>query len=307
MLKVYAVMLMGGRTEPFLAACLESLYGAVDKIALNDNSGLSQHENLAMVQESRLFKAGQIDIIPSDFIGFGPCRELCLKKIRETASAEDWVIFVDCDEVHTPRLTSITRSILPCLPAKIGIVDGYFYQFFQFPRYITSLDHRHNLMFRYNPAITWQGNVHEHVVNLTGERCVLPYRYFHYGFMKSHRDISAKWALYGSLGDDRSGAQTADPVKVICDEARQAVEFLGQHPAVVQPFLKQALQENAEDYQVFQQSVNQQKFFSLRSRLIHWKLALKMRWLQQRCLRQTAGSTGLPTNFKALLRSLWGE
>ena len=159
-MNVFVVMLMGGKPEPFLAACLDSLYGAVDRIVLNDNSGLPQHANLSVVQQSRLYQAGKIEILPSSFIGFGPCRELCLVRIRELAVAGDWIIFVDCDEVHPPQLPTITRSILPYLPAKVGIVDGYFYQFFQFPRFITSLDHRHNLMFRYNPEISWQGQVH---------------------------------------------------------------------------------------------------------------------------------------------------
>jgi len=307
MLKIFAVMLMGKQTEPFLAACLESLWGAVDRIALNDNSGLSQHENLAVVHESRLYKNGQIDIIPSAFIGFGPCRDLCVQKIREFASTEDWIIFVDCDEVHTPQLATITRSILPCLPAKVGIVDGYFYQFYQFPRYITSLDHRHNLMFRYTPHVSWQGTVHEQVVNLTGIRFVLPYRYFHYGYLKSHRDIADKWALYGSLGDLASGSQTAEPLKAICDNARSAVEFCGQHPAVAEPYLKAAETENASDYQLFRDSVRQQGFVALRSRLIYWKLELKMRWLYWKCRIQLTGDNSLPSDFFARIRSLYRQ
>lgn len=297
-------MLMGGKPEPFLAACLDSLYGAVDRIVLNDNSGLQQHANLSVVQQSRLYQAGKIEILPSSFIGFGPCRELCLVRIRELAVAGDWIIFVDCDEVHPPQLPTITRSILPYLPAKVGIVDGYFYQFFQFPRFITSLDHRHNLMFRFNPAISWQGQVHEQVVNLTGERLVLPYRYFHYGFLKSHRAISDKWALYGSLGDPVSGAQTAEPLKVICDNARSAVEFFGQHPAVAEAAIKLAETENAADYQLFQAAVQQQALFAVRSRLIFAKLALKMVWLRWKCRRQLAGSADLPADFDQLLRSL---
>jgi hypothetical protein len=297
-------MLMGAREEPFLAACLDSLYGAVDKIILNDNSGLAQHANLSVVQQSRLFLAGNIEIIPSDFIGFGPCRELCLVRIRELAVSGDWIIFVDCDEVHPPQLPVITRSILPYLPAKVGIVDGYFYQFFQFPRYITSLDHRHNLMFRFNPAISWQGQVHEQVVNLTGERLVLPYRYFHYGFLKSHRDISAKWALYGSLGDPVSGAQTADPLKVICDSARTAVEFFGSHPFAAEAGLKLAETENAADYQLFQSVVKKQRWFALRSRLVYWKLELKMVWLAWKCRFQLSGAESSPDDFARLLGSL---
>lgn len=285
-MKVFAVMLMGAKAEPFLPACLESLYGAVDQVALNDNSGLDQHVNLSVVKQSRLFKEGKIQLIPSPFLGFGPCRDLCIRKIRESATTEDWIIFVDCDEVHIPQLSLITRNILPSLPKHIGIVDGYFYQFFQFPRFITSLDHRHNLMFRFNPAVSWEGQVHERVVNLVGDRLVLPYRYFHYGFLKSHRDITAKWSLYGSLGDPVSGSQTKNPEQEICKNAKDAVGFFGTHPEAAVALLKIAEDENSEDYLLFAQAVGKQRCVSIRSHLIYWKLAVKMKWLQWKCLRQ---------------------
>lgn len=304
-MQLYAVMLMGAKPEPFLAACLDSLYGAVDRIALNDNSNLDQHENLSVVQQSRLYKEGKIDLIPSRFIGFGPCRELCLQRIRELAVAEDWIIFVDCDEVHPPQLLTVTRQILPVLPTKIGIVDGYFYQFYQFPRYITALDHRHNLMFRFHPDIHWEGQVHEHVLNLRGERLVLPYRYFHYGYLKSHREISDKFALYGSLGDPVADAQTADPLKAIFENSRQAVEFLGCHPAVATVGLKQAEIENADDYRLFQAAVTKHGFATLRAHIFYWRLKFKMHWLYRRCLQRLSGTASLPPDFASWVRSLF--
>ena len=303
-MKVFAVMLMGAKTEPFLTACLESLHGAVDHIVINDNSELAEHANLSAVQQSRLFLEGKIDLIPSAFLGFGPCRDLCVQKIRQFATTEDWIIFVDCDEVHSPKLAHITRSILPYLPAKIGIVDGYYYQFFQFPRFITSLDHRHNLMFRFNPTVSWKGQVHEKVVNLAGERMVLPYRYFHYGFLKSHRDITAKWVLYGSLGDPVSGSQTADPLKVICSNAKDAVEFFGTHPALADPFLKKAEEENIEDYQLFTDAVHKQQFVALRSYLVYWKLELKMKWLRWKSLHQARNAGAIPAVLVEALKTL---
>lgn len=297
-------MLMGAKEEPFLAACLESLSDSVDMIFLNDNSGLIRHANLSVVQQSRLYQQEKIKIIPSAFIGFGPCRALCIEKIREIATPEDWIIFVDCDEVHLPQLATITRTILPSLPNTIGIVDGYFYQFFQFPRYITSLDHRHNMMFRFSPTVNWEGQVHEHVINLTGERLVLPYCYFHYGFLKSHNDIFDKWKLYGSLGDPVSDAQTADPIKVICSNAKHAVEFWGQHPDIAIPRLKALETENFCDFRIFQETVRQHKFIRLRSHLMHLKLVLKMNWLCRKCLRQLSGSASPSENLPSLLRSL---
>lgn len=145
---ICAIMLMGGKEEPFLEHCLASLAGAVDFVVINDNSNLPDHANLTIVKQSTLFKEQKIHLVASTFLGFGPCRELCMNYLRQANIRPDWIIFVDCDEVHHSGLVPLTRRLLPALPLDVGIVDGYFWQYYQHHDYVVSLDHRHNMIFR---------------------------------------------------------------------------------------------------------------------------------------------------------------
>ena len=124
-MSVTAVMLMGAKREPFLAACLASIRDAVDHLIVNDNSGLAEHANLSVMKESELYRSSRVTIVPSAFLGFGPCRDLCLAEMRKTNEPGRWIIFVDCDEVHIPTISRVTQRLLPNLPERIGIVDGY--------------------------------------------------------------------------------------------------------------------------------------------------------------------------------------
>ncbi len=182
---IAAVMIVGGREEPFLAPCLESIARAVDLLVINDNSQDPSSVNRGILKESSLYREGKVHVIPSGFKGFGYCRTLCLDYLRENFREGMWVLYIDSDEVHSPAVISITRGILPCLSRQIGIVDGYFYNFYQSPRWYISLDRRHNLFFRFNKDVRWEGEVHEKPVNLQGRREAIPYRYFHYGYLKT--------------------------------------------------------------------------------------------------------------------------
>ena len=122
-MSVTAVMLMGAKREPFLGACLASIRDAVNHLIVNDNSGLAEHPNLSVLKESELYRAGRVTIVPSAFLGFGPCRDLCLAEMRKTDDPGRWVIFVDCDEVHIPAISRVTQRLLPQLPERVGIVD----------------------------------------------------------------------------------------------------------------------------------------------------------------------------------------
>lgn len=277
-MSITAVMLMGAKREPFLGACLDSIRDAVDRLIVNDNSGLAEHPNLSVMRDSELFKTGRVTIIPSTFLGFGPCRDLCLAEMRKTTESGRWVIFVDCDEVHTPSINQVTRCLLPRLPEDIGIVDGYFYQIFQSPDFIKSLDHRHNLMFRFNPEIRWTGQVHEQLSGLMGRRLVVPYRYFHYGYLEPTEVIIRKWQLYGSLGDYQSGRQCEMPNEFMWQEIKKLTAFYGRHPAPAYAAIQAYKQENERWLMQVAEFSRKQPLISLRSRLRFLHIAFKMRW-----------------------------
>ena len=281
-----AVMLMGAKREPFLGACLASIRDAVDHLIVNDNSGLSEHPNLSVMKASDLYRDGRVTIVPSPFLGFGPCRELCLAEMRKTDESNRWIIFVDCDEVHVPALRLVTRRLLPKLPERIGIVDGYYQQIFQSPDRIQTLDHRNNLMFRFRPEIRWVGQVHEKLEGLAGQRLVLPYRYFHYGYLVEPTVITEKWRFYGSLGDQRSGRKCETPEDFLKEELVRLQTFYGRHPELAMPAIREYQEKNSAWLAEVNDFTRDLPFFSLKSRAFQLKIEAKMRWLLLRAKRQ---------------------
>jgi len=117
------------------------------------------------------------------------------------------------------------------------VVDGWFYQFYQSPRYYLSIDRRHNLLFRFHPGVRWEGAVHERVVNLRGRRLAMPYRYFHYGYVATADHVRGRWDQYGTLGDAVSGGQASRVEEIFASDARRARRYAGRHPAPVRPLL----------------------------------------------------------------------
>jgi hypothetical protein len=226
------VLIMGDRPEPFLAACLASLAPAIDRLIVNDNA-TSDRTNRDTVLASELPREGRVEIGTAPFDGFGPCRTRCLDALRPHAAAEQWVLHVDCDEVHHDGLRVLTRKVLPDLPSTVGVVDGWFCQFYQSPRYYLSIDRRHNLLIRFHPDVRWEGVVHERVVNLLGRRLALRYRYFHYGYVATSDHVRRRWSQYGAPGDDVSGGHALRVEQIFAADARRARRYAGSHPADV--------------------------------------------------------------------------
>jgi len=240
---IAGVMMMGGKSEPFLAACLESIRDAVDLLVLNENSGDPANPNMEVVRASSLWKAGKVHLIESEFKGFGFCRTLCLDYIGTIYKPGTWVLYIDCDEVHPSGITAVTRAILPHLPETVGIVDGYFYQFFQTTEFYLSLDRRHNLFFRYNPEIRWEGVVHEKPVGMAGSREAIPYPYFHYGYLMDPRDLLKKWKLYTDLGDSGSCSDAGRVDEIVMGHVKAVLPYRGGHPAVAAQCLAAVTQQ----------------------------------------------------------------
>ena len=235
--QIIAILLMGQRPEPYLAAVLTSLEAAVDLLVVNDNGGAPDSINRRVLEGSELYRRGQVRIVEAPFEGFSKARNLCLEHIRSEglcdADAHTWLMMVDCDEVHGKDLSRLTRVVLPSLPQGVGVVDGYFVQFMQSFDYFISLDRRHNLLVRFNDNVRWIHDVHEQVQGLEGRRLCLPYVYYHYGYVMSNQQILEKWQLYQKLGDpsytpeELQGVETA---RMFEHEISRCIRFTWAHP-----------------------------------------------------------------------------
>lgn len=281
---IIALAIMSNRPEPFLRAMLESIVDAVDLLVMNDNSNDPDNSNLKAVKESKLYKDGKVHLIFSKFEGFASARNLCLDFIKKSEYNSSWIIMQDCDEVHAPSFIALTRKILPNLSDRYGIVDGYFYQFVQTFDYYTSLDRRHNLIFRFYPDVRWAGDVHEKLVNLKGERLAAPYIYFHYGYCFPLKDVLGKLRHYGSLGDDENkAAENMSHERLLDGNAQHCIKFKGKHPPSMKSVIEEFNKKFKEDLSRFNALIkNQTLMMRLRNsfRNLNFKLRISWRTLQ---------------------------
>lgn len=238
MTHIIALLIVGARREPWLPAVLESLADGIDTLVVNDNSGDRACENRRALETSRLHREGRVDIIEAPFVNFSDARNRCLVRIREHhAPRHDdiWILKVDADEVHDSQLAVVTRTVLPALSRRVGVVDGYFLQFMQSLRYYISLDRRHELFFRYTPDLRWEREVHEQLRGLMGRRLCLPYVFFHYGYASDGSTIAAKWSQYRDLGDPTFRGQEVPVTPQMFDnDIPRCLPLTRRHPAALQ-------------------------------------------------------------------------
>ena len=300
---IAAVMIIGRKREPFLSANLESISRAVDLLVLNDNSEDAVNPNLKMLEESTLFKEGKVRVIPSRFEGFGYCRTLCLDYLIKKVKPSPWILYLDADEVHPPGLTVVTRKILPSLPGSVGIVDGFKYEFFRSRKYYLFMDRRHNLFFRLNPDVRWEGKVHEKPVNLIGRRVAIPYRYFHYGYLINPRDIIRKWELYANLAEQTDLSGNEDYESLFRKDARRVLQYRGLHPAVAMSCIEELESENRDSIEQFEDMVRQHKSVNwLGRKLRNTNADAKIRFQAINCMNRFFFKPSFVKSLKELMR-----
>jgi hypothetical protein len=193
---VVAHLIVGAREEPFLAALLASLAGAVDGLIVNDNSP-EPSPHAAVFAESAFARAGTLVVDRTPWVDFSYARNRCLA-VHVEVGAGPWIAFVDSDEVHGDRFARIAANVYR-VPAGIDIIDGYTWHFFQSFDWYRSIERR-MMLFRAGAAVRFSGRVHERLEGLSGARLALPYVYAHYGNVLPVRRQAEKGRQYSSLG-----------------------------------------------------------------------------------------------------------
>lgn len=246
--KLAANLIMGDRPEPFLPYCLESIREGVDLAVINDNSNNKENPNLAMVKNSTLYREGRVDLLYSDFKelgGFAAARNLCLDRVKELQDKGDlplenlWILYLDCDEVHPPGFANFTGDFVANVPPRVGIVDGYMYQFILTFDYYTTLERRHNLFFRFHPEIRWERPVHETLVNLQGERIATGYTYNHYGYMLPPDDLMERWKLYDQFDGLDFNLDQVEKGEMLMEKSALSIPFAKEHPPGLGDYIRE--------------------------------------------------------------------
>jgi len=222
-------MLLGSRREPFLEACLATLEGALDLLAVDLNGSCPENER--DLQQSALNATGRLLVEKRPFTNFAEARNHALGMLPP---GEGWVLKVDADEVHDPEgLALLTRGILPLLPDSVGIVDAWQMQFMQSFRYVDGLERRHDWFLRRTPELAWSGGVHEQVQGVCGRRLAAPYIYGHYGYVRDPGEVLAKWKQYARLGDSSYDPEELDRAVAegyLDEQASRCLRYPGGHP-----------------------------------------------------------------------------
>lgn len=232
---VVALLLLGARPEPFLPAVLRCLEGCVDDLIVHDNSGEAQSQNRTVLERSSLFVSGRVGICEAPFVSFSQARNECLEhaRRRRRLDSDTWLLAIDADEVHGADLAFITRRLLPSLPAGVGAVDAYYYNFMLSFGLYNALNRRHNLLVRHNDRLHWTHDVHEQLHGVDGRRLCLPYTFHHYGYVRATADIVEKWKQYHDLGDRTRSARALDALSteaVFLGEVDHVLPYRGRYP-----------------------------------------------------------------------------
>jgi len=303
--KIIATMIISNRTEPFLSACLECLNGCVDLVIINDNSSDKKNPNIETVKKSKLFAGGKVKLLFNEFKGFGDARNKYLDYLKEiNVDSNSWLIKLDSDEVHPDSLRVVTRDILPNLPKSVGIVDTYYFHFMQSFDYVYSIDRRHDLFVRYNPCLYWEGAVHEKLRGQKGKRIIVPYLFYHYGYVNLKDDILQRWKLYARCGDNtHEDLDLIEKDTFLNWEGTHCIKFNEEHPHSMKTIINQMRKTRSEEFENYDIMINnhlkKNKMLNLKNffRFINYRLRLYSRFMQ--CV---IGFPGMWPSFLKLMK-----
>jgi len=233
-------LILGPREEPFLGAMLDSIAGVTGLAIVNDNSP-DPSPHAATLAQSRFGREGHLVVDRTPFSGFAAARNVCMRLHGEVGAAP-WVLFMDADEVHGPRVRRVAAHLAD-VPQAYDFVDAYTWHLFGSFEYYTSIERR-MMFFRYRPDLHWEGAVHEKLVGLSGRRIALPYVYAHYGHTLQPRRHAEKGRQYSSLGAPgnvlrEEELDSFDVARYFAPVYPRLLRFAGKHPPAAQDTLQQ--------------------------------------------------------------------
>ncbi len=246
---IACVLCVGAAPELYLTAALGAIADAVDVLVVNDNSGVTDSENRAILAQSAFAARDALYVEAHPFVDFADMRNRVFAQLGALASAPDWVLFLDADEVHGEQMRHIAREILPRVPFAVGEVDAYTYHFFGTYRWITDVARR-SVFFRYHPDIHWVNRLHEKVVGSSGRTLVLPYIYHHYGNVVPPALLARKHQQYFALGNrvpQPPEPDTATP-EIYLAKAAALRPYHSRHPRAARPTLARLEAQFAREF-----------------------------------------------------------
>jgi hypothetical protein len=246
---VVAHMIVGRRTELYLADALASIADVCAHIVINDNSGDADGSNTTVIGASDFARSGRLTHLRTSFVDFSTARNACIDATPPEFLG-GWALFADADEVHGEELQR-TAAVLGRLPAQVDALDGYSRNFIGSFDYWNTL-HRRLRFFRLAPGRRWEGGVHERLVPLARREAV-PAVGAHYGHVCTPADEVERERLYKSLGQpltllDKASLERIAPELVWGEQLADALPYRGRHPAAVRATIERLRTEWAATF-----------------------------------------------------------
>lgn len=226
---IACALCVGSAPEPYLAATLDSIRDAVDGLVLNDNSSGAVSPHDAVLRATAFAARGALRVERSAFVDFADMRNRAFGLLASLSPRPDWVMWLDADEVHGPRVRRLARDILPSLDGSVGSVDGYTYHFFGTFDWVTDVARRFTF-YRYDPGLRWTNPIHEKVVGLRGRSLVLPYVYHHYGNVAAPVALADKYERYHRLGNVVPPREDPESLDIYLEKIGEVRPYRGSHP-----------------------------------------------------------------------------
>lgn len=246
---IACALCVGAAREPYLAAALNALEGAVDMLVVNDNSGLARSESVAAIETSAFGVTGRLRVAPHPFFDFARMRNDAHAMLCALDPSPDWVLFIDADEVHGEQVRYLARNVVPRLGPDLAQLDAYTYHFFGTFGWITDIARR-MAFYRFSKDLAWSNPVHEKLSGLRGKPVVVPYLYHHYGNVLPPRLLASKHQRYYELGNPvaRPPEPDAATLDVYLAKAGLVRPFRGSHPRAAREAVAEMRRENAADF-----------------------------------------------------------
>jgi hypothetical protein len=235
---VACALCIGAAREPYLDAAVAAIADAVDVLVVNDNSGATRNENLAVLEGSAFAARGDLRVVRTPFIDFADMRNRAFAAVAALARPVDWMLFLDADEVHGEQIRYIARELLPGLSPATGHVDAYTYHLYGTFRWLTDVARR-MCFYRYAPDLRWRNAVHETIEGLRGGALVLPYAYHHYGNVVPPAALARKYGRYFELGNPVPQPPPEDEatIALFLERAADVRPYTASHPAAARATL----------------------------------------------------------------------
>lgn len=288
MTRLVAHVIVGAKPEPFLPAMLASIAPAVERVFVNENSGLgTDAPNLAALESSTPARDGKLVLARTTFESFASARNVCFDLDRD-ATPDTWIVFIDADEVHGERFTRIAAQ-LHKVPAGVGYVDAFTWHFFMSFDWYLSIERR-MMVHRWTPLARWKGEVHERLEGVSGRRIALPYIYGHYGNVVPFSEHARKGAQYSGLGAEgtpltQQAAEAADifgnydAIESYYTEFwPRLLRFGGAHPVAARMYIEEEKGRRARDFSAVERLIKKHQPLSRRTANALMKVNYEQRW-----------------------------